>query len=556
MRTQLHLDCGMIMKKSYLALLYSLIAILLYATACAPAEATAPTVASTSSPAASILQPSVVVPAQQTQGVSEPFRPQYHFSPLANWMNDPNGLVYLDGEYHLFYQYNPDAIVWGPMHWGHAVSRDLVNWQYLPVALAPDALGNIFSGSAVVDKNNTAGFGANAMVAVFTHEQNGAQRQSLAYSNDKGRTWTKYGGNPVLNAPNNHKDFRDPKVFWYERGGSGHWVMLVAAMNMILFYTSPDLKTWTPSGEFGPGYGSTYGVWETPELQELPLDGGPQTRWVLTVGVGSGGPAGGSGVQYFIGDFDGQKFTSPAPPRTVLWADYGADFYAAQAWNDAPDGRVVWLGWMNNWAYAQNTPTSSFRGSFSLPRQMTLVTTQQGIRLKQQPISELQNLRGPAWHLPAQTLPAGSRILEGVNSQTLEIIAEFRLDTAKAARFGLQVRAGTGEYGAVAYVVGYDIKAHKLFVDRSGVGQMNIKPPFAGIHSAPFEPDSGSILSLHIFIDRSSIEVFANDGQVVITDQIFPASTSQSIELFAEGGQVDLSSLTLYPILPSSFTGK
>ena len=482
------------MKKSAWPLLFSLIAILLIAAACSPAAATAPAATSTSAP-----QPSVVLPTVQTPAASEPFRPQYHFSPPANWMNDPNGLVYLDGEYHLFYQYNPDATVWGPMHWGHAVSHDLVNWQHLPVALAPDALGNIFSGSAVVDKNNTAGFGANAMVAIFTHEQNGAQRQSLAYSMDKGRTWIKYSGNPVLKAPNNLKDFRDPKVFWYERGSSGHWIMLVAAMNKILFYTSPDLKTWTPSGEFGPGYGSTYGVWECPELQELPLDGGPQTRWMLSVGVGSGAPANGSGVQYFIGDFDGQKFTTPAPPATVLWVDYGADFYAAQAWNDAPDSRKVWLGWMNNWAYAQNTPTSSFRGSFSLPRQLTLVTTLQGIRLQQQPLPELQTLRGPAWHLPALTLPAGSRPLEGVSGQTLEITADFRLDTAKADRFGLKVQAGTGEYAAIAYTIGYDLQAHKLYVDRSGVGQMNVKPPFASVHNALLEPDSDSRIESSYF---------------------------------------------------------
>jgi fructan beta-fructosidase len=545
------------MKKNGLVILFSLIAILMIVAACAPSTSIIPAATPTSAPAAiqtNTSQPSSVTTTVQPSVTNEPFRPQFHFSPPTNWMNDPNGLVYLDGEYHLFYQYNPTATVWGPMHWGHAVSPDLLNWRYLPVALAPDSLGNIFSGSAVVDQNNTAGFGANAMVAIFTHEQNGAQRQSLAYSTDKGRTWTKYAGNPVLKAPGALKDFRDPKVFWYTQGGNGHWVMLVAAMNRILFYTSPDLKTWSPSGEFGPGFGSTYGVWECPELQELPLDGGPQTRWMLAVGVGSGAPNSGSGEQYFIGDFDGQAFTSANPAETVLWVDNGADFYAAQAWNGAPGGRSVWLGWMNNWAYAQNTPSSSFRGSFSLPRQLALVTTPQGIRLQQKPIAELQALRGPAWQLPAQPLPAGTLPLNGISEQTLEIMVEFALDVPSADRFGFRVKTGEGDYAAIAYAVGYDVKAHQLFVDRSGVGEMSIKPPFAGIHSANLEPDAKSTLSLHIFVDRSSVEVFANNGQIVITDQIFPASIGQTMELFSEGGQVKLKSLTIYPIQPATFT--
>ena len=255
-------------------------------------------------------------------------------------MNDPNGLVYYQGEYHLFYQYHPGSSVFGLMHWGHAVSRDLVNWQHLPIALYPDDVGAIFSGSAVIDWNDTAGFGKEAMVAVFTHDKAGRQMQSLAYSTDRGQTWTKYGANPVIEPPKNIKNFRDPKVFWYdEGGGAGHWVMAVAAGDIILFYTSPDLKNWTPSGGFGLGFGSTAGVWETPDLFKLPVDGGPESRWVLTVGLGGGAPAGGTGVQYFIGDFDGKTFTSENPKSTVLWADYGADFYAAQGWNDAPNGR-------------------------------------------------------------------------------------------------------------------------------------------------------------------------------------------------------------------------
>ncbi len=239
----------------------------------------------------------------------EAFRPQFHFSPKTGWMNDPNGLVYDNGEYHLFYQHNPNDTKWGPMHWGHAVSSDLIHWQDLPIALEPDKLGMIFSGSAVIDADNTANFGKGAMVAVFTHDLSSAESQSLAYSTDHGRTWTKYALNPVLEPPNNLRNFRDPKVFWYTPGyGAGHWVMLVAAGSSVLIYESSDLKNWKFSSNFGLGYGATCGVWETPDLLELPITGGSQKRWVLTVGVNNCAPAGGTGVQYFVGQFDGKTF--------------------------------------------------------------------------------------------------------------------------------------------------------------------------------------------------------------------------------------------------------
>ena len=246
-------------------------------------------------------------------------RPGYHFTPPANWLNDPNGLVYLDGEYHLFYQCHLGDIGWGPMHWGHAVSRDLLNWQHLPVALAPDGNGMIFSGSAVVNTENSAGFGREALVAVFTHHSAQQESQSLAFSLDRGRSWVKYKGNPLLNPPPGTPDFRDPKVFWYGEPGAGQCVMILAVGRQVLFYTSPNLIDWSPSGSFGNGYGSTSGVWETPDLFELPVDGGPDLRWVLTVGVGDGGPAGGSATQYFIGQFDGHVFLSDNPTETVLW---------------------------------------------------------------------------------------------------------------------------------------------------------------------------------------------------------------------------------------------
>jgi fructan beta-fructosidase len=483
--------------------------------------------------------------------LDEPFRPQYHFTPPAHWMNDPNGLVHLDGEFHLFYQHNPADTVWGPMHWGHAVSPDLVNWQSLPIALYPDNLGNIFSGSAVVDPNNTAGFGAGAMVAIFTHESDGVQRQSLAYSTDKGRTWTKYTGNPVLNTPNNLKNFRDPKVFRFNASGAdGHWVMLVAAGNVILFYTSTDLKAWTPSGGFGLGYGSTSGVWETPDLFLLPVEGSPDSRWVLTVGVGDGAPAGGTGVQYFIGDFDGKVFKSQNPKETVLWADNGADFYAAQAWNNVPGQRQIWLGWMNNWSYAQKIPTSTWRGAFTLPRELGLAPTPAGLRLVQNPINELQRLRGQHWTWPDETItPAASNMLKDISGETLEITATFQLSTTGAAdRFGIRVRVGDGE----RTTIGYATKAGTLFVDRTQSGQTAFSPGFSGIHTAEMPPSDGTI-RLHIFVDRASVEVFGTDGLAVITDQIFPSSKSLGLELFADGGPVRLKSLEVYKLAPAQY---
>jgi sucrose-6-phosphate hydrolase SacC (GH32 family) len=463
-------------------------------------------------------------------------------------MNDPNGLVYYDGEYHLFYQHNPDDTVWGPMHWGHAVSTDLIHWQHLPIALFPDDVGNIFSGSAVIDWENTAGFGEEAMVAIFTHENSGRQMQSLAYSTDRGRTWTKYAGNPVIQPPNNIRNFRDPKVFWYDGEGASHWVMLVSAGSVILFYTSPDLKTWEPVGGFGPGYGATCGVWETPDLFELPVDGGPETRWVLTVAIGGCAPAGGTGVQYFVGDFDGEKFTSENSKDTVLWVDSGADFYAPQGWNNAPDGRQIWAAWMNNWSYAQDIPTSTWRGALTLPRELGLTKTPDGVRLVQEPVPELEELRDRHRSWEDVTISGESDLLAEVSGETLEIVAEFEASQAMDAdRLGLRVRSGKGSYTTIGYVP----KQEKLFVDRSHSGDVAFSPSFSAVHVAGLEPIDGRI-RLHVFLDRSSLEVLAGDGQVSFSEQIFPDDASLGVEVFSEGGKARLARLDVYELTPES----
>jgi len=475
---------------------------------------------------------------------SELHRPQYHFTPPEMWMNDPNGMVYFDGEYHLFYQYHPHSTVWGPMHWGHVVSRDLINWEHLPIALYPDEQGMIFSGSAVVDWNNTSGFGEKAMVAIFTYNKNHIETQNLAYSTDKGRTWIKYEGNPVIPHPEHLKDFRDPKVFWHV----DHWVMSLAAGDTVLFYVSADLKNWEQSGSFGSGYGSTDGVWETPDLFELPLADGAETRWVLTVGVGNGGPAGGSGTQYFIGEFDGRNFTSENPQETIFWADYGADYYAPQSWTDEPHARRLMLGWMNNWQYANLIPAASWRGTFSIIRELSLARTKNGIRLIHKPIPEMQTLRSGHDHWQSEIIKPNTNLLADIRGKSLELVAEFKITNAIDC-FGLRVRTGQNEQTTISYKV----KDKKLLVDRASSGQVDFKEGFAKIHSSDLSPINNNVIRLHIFVDASSVEVFANDGLVIFSECIFPSEQSQGLELFAEGGEVMLKSLDVFQLTPAQF---
>ncbi len=487
--------------------------------------------------------------------LNEAYRPQFHFTPPEKWMNDPNGMVYYEGEYHLFYQYHPDSTVWGPMHWGHAVSTDLVNWQHLPIALAPDELGHIYSGNAVIDWENTAVFGKEALVAVYTYHDPATHQQSqaIATSNDKGRSWTKYVGNPVIPTPPNAHNFRDPKVMWYDDGeGKGHWVMALAVGNAILFYTSPNLKEWQPSGSFGFGYGATAAVWETPDLFKLPIDNGSESRWVLTASIGDGAAAGGSGMQYFVGDFDGQTFTSENGKDTVLWVDFGADFYAAQSWNDMPNigqpnGRFIWLAWMSNWRYANTIPTSTWRGSMTIPRELSLTETEDGIRLVQTAVSELTQLRNIQYAWQDLTINAETVPLSMARGAALEIIAEIETPT-EADSLGIRVRVGDDE----ATTIGYAPKSQTIFVDRTHAGQADFDDDFAAIHVAHLKPMDG-VLRLHIFVDSSSVEVFANGGLVSFTEQIFPNVDSLGVELFAEGTAVTVRNLEIYKLNPANF---
>jgi sucrose-6-phosphate hydrolase SacC (GH32 family) len=610
----------------------------------------------------------------------DPDRPQFHYTPERNWLNDPNGLVYHDGEYHLFYQHNPSGPAWAEMiSWGHAVGRDLVHWSELPVAIPHEGDESIFSGSAVVDERNTSGFGAPgdpAMVAIYTSARPGSQAQSLAYSTDDGRTWKKYGHNPVLDIGS--AEFRDPKVFWYEPDGK--WIMTVALPqeHKIAFYSSPDLKRWTHLSDFGPA-GAVGGVWECPDLVEMPVDEDTgDTRWMLTVSLNPGSIAGGSGTQYFLGRFDGRRFqtdepeyvapagdpapgfeawtasgdafqdtragagpvdsfhgsdaatgtlTSPsfrirrryvnlqvgggshpdtavrlivdgAPVRTaggrdsgqldwvawdvgdlegrdarieivdarggewahVLaggitfadapaqlaeqrahWLDYGADYYAAVSFNGAPGDRPVMIGWMNNWLYANETPTAPWRGAMSTPRELALRRIDGRIEAVQRPVAALSRLRGtPGRRERSRTLGEGTHPID-VRGRALDIEVTFTPRTAD--RFGLEVRRGAGE----RTVIGYDARTSEVFVDRTRSGRADFGRAIPGEQRAPLAANHGEV-RLRVLVDSSSVEVFAGDGERVITDQVFPAPGSDGVALFAAGGSVALDRLEAYPL--------
>jgi len=481
----------------------------------------------------------------------EKYRPQFHYSPPKAWLNDPNGMVYYEGEYHLFYQHHPHGDVWGPMHWGHAVSADLVHWEQLPIALAPDENGYIFSGSAVVDRNDTSGFfgGGSGLVAIFTHHLDVAdgrsvQRQSLAYSADKGRTWTMYAGNPVLEDAR-FVDFRDPKVFWDE--GAQRWRMVLAAGDRVAFYSSPNLVDWTFGSEFGMTEGSHAGVWECPDLFELDVENEEGVRkWVLLVSIGDDPDAPeGSRTQYFVGSFDGERFVNDASPETVLWLDHGRDNYAGVTWSDIPaeDGRKLFIGWMSNWKYANLTPTDGWRSAMTLPRTLSLRSDGGQLRLVQRPAAELASLREePACRLRDVRLEPGDDPLRGVSADRCEIEAEFELGDAE--ELGIAVRAGSGE----RTVVGYDAVRRTLFVDRTQSGAAAFHPAFACRHDAPYEPEAGGRIKLRLFVDWSSVEAFAGDGELVMTDLIFPDPASTGLSLYARNGGATVVSLQVYPM--------
>jgi len=638
----------------------------------------------------------------------EPFRPQFHFTPATNWMNDPNGLVYYEGEYHLFYQFNPFGNRWGHMSWGHAVSKDMLHWEHLPIALAEENGVMIFYGSAVVDWNNRSGFGQNGkppLVAIYTghYTTKPLQNQQIAYSNDRGRTWTKYSGNPVLDI--GERDFRDPKVFWHEL--SKRWVMITAwpTHHQTRLYASPDLKHWTHLSDFGPA-GSIKGIWECPDLFPVSVEGSRETKWVMIVNVGSGAPAGASGCQYFVGEFDGARFvldesfpkrsanidptgkvladfdgdhygdwkatgtafgagpargtladqqavsnfrgrglvnsynngdnsqgtlTSPEfaidkdylafligggnhagktclnllldgkavrtatgdaderldwkswdvrefrgrkatlevvdqdsggwghinvdqimltdkparrEPEPALWADYGRDFYAAVSWSDIPksDGRRLWLGWMSNWEYAGDVPTSPWRSAMTTPRELELRRTPNGLRLVQKPARELVKLRTSEHRLTRSSVEKANDWLKQLRLGSL-LEVELELSGTGNASEGLSFSTGPSE----AIAITYDADAAQLRFDRTHSGKVDFHRAFPGVHSAPLNLSKGR-LALRLFIDTSSVEVFANGGEKVLTELMFPTEAARQIKLSADTKTTRVDKLTIWEL--------
>jgi fructan beta-fructosidase len=488
-------------------------------------------------------RPSTRNPENIDSSYTEQYRPQFHFSPAAHWMNDPNGLVYYKGEYHLFYQYYPDSNVWGPMHWGHAISTDMVNWKQMPVALFPDSLGYIFSGSAVADIKNTSGLGTTEnppLVAIFTYhnpvgEKNGSltfQNEGLAYSTDKGRNWIKYQGNPVLKNPG-IRDFRDPKVFWHDE--SGKWVMILAVHDRVHLYSSPDLINWTFLSEFGQGIGAHGGVWECPDLFRIKVKGTNEMKWVMLVSINPGGPNGGSATQYFIGNFDGTHFINES--KNIQWVDWGRDNYAGVTWSNVPesDGRRLFIGWMNNWQYANVVPTYVWRSAMTVPRQLDLTRTDDGYLLVSIPVRELETLRNEKTQL-YEELHGSEAVrevfIDSINLSQCELIFDFEQLSNSVDSFGIIMENSAHE----KLIIGYSGTHKQLFVDRTAAGNSDFSESFSGISKAPYE--AGKQIQFHIFLDASSVELFADHGNRVLTNLIFPAMKFNQLKIFSSGGSV------------------
>jgi fructan beta-fructosidase len=467
-------------------------------------------------------------------GTREPHRPYVHFTPAAKWMNDPNGLVLYKNTYHLFYQYYPDSTVWGPMHWAHATSSDLVHWQHQPIALYPDSLGYIFSGSAVADIDNTSGFGRNGqipLVAIFTHHDTAGEKrgtsdfqyQSIAYSLDEGKSWTKYAGNPVLKNPG-IRDFRDPKVSWYDAGKK--WIMTLATLDRITFYSSPDLKNWQRESEFGKEAGAHGGVWECPDLFQL--SNGRDSAWILIVSINPGGPNGGSATQYFVGNFDGKEFI--ASDTLTRWIDFGPDNYAGITWANTGD-RKIFIGWMSNWQYARLVPTGSWRGAATLPRDLSIVNVEGRHYVASTPSEELRKLEREK----IKTTKEGS-----VTTARIDGAVRVELSTAELKNFTISLANSINQ----ELKIGFDSASNSYYIDRSRSGNVQFEKGFGARHTAPRISVSKSD-SITLIIDNSSVELFAGQGLGVLTSIFFPDEEFNSLRIDGEFDQVDITELVV-----------
>ena len=475
--------------------------------------------------------------ADSSELYKEPFRPQFHFSPEKKWMNDPNGMVYYKGIYHLFYQYYPEDIVWGPMHWGHATSTDLIHWKHKKIALFPDKLGMIFSGSAVIDLKNTSGVGTKEnppMIAIFTyHDMEGEkagrknyQTQGMAYSLDEGETWMKYNGNPIVKN-SGIKDFRDPKVFWNTE--TNLWNMVLVAGDHAQFYTSENLINWKFESEFGKNIGAHGGVWECPDIFKLKVAGSNEEKWVLLISINPGAPNGASGTQYFIGDYDGKSFKTSQ--KDIKWIYNGTDNYAGVTYNNAPDNKRIFIGWMSNWSYARDTPTKNWRSAMTLPRELSLAKINGDYVLKNTPVEQFKKQGTTAFTKDEIILKANQKTTfehQYLNQSAVQLNAKN--ENLKLV-FSNEVKD--------SLVINYDAKLKTFSVDRRHSGIVNFEKSFGEkIHNTKTPNITTETIDYQIIVDWSSIEIFLNGGVYSFTEQIFPNKPYTTFSIQSDKNQV------------------
>ena len=458
----------------------------------------------------------------------EKYRPAYHHTPVYGWMNDPNGLFYKDGEWHLYYQHNPYGSQWENMHWSHSVSRDLMTWEDRGMAIAPDGLGAIFSGCCVVDHDNTAGLGKGAIIAFYTSAGEN-QTQCMAYSTDNGQTFTKYPGNPVITS--NVPDFRDPHVFWHKE--TARWIMILAAGQEMNIYSSADLKSWKYESAFGHGYGNHDGVWECPDLMKLPVAGTDKEKWMLVCNINPGGPSGGSATQYFTGEFDGHKFVCDTKPEVTKWMDYGKDHYAAVTFDNAPDNRHVIIAWMSNWQYANQVPTKQYRSGNSIARDLHLYEHNGDTFVGVVPSKEVDAKRGKA----VVKNFSGKKKTFDASDGAYEMV--FNLSARPKTPLTLTLQNAKGEKVSMTYNAAEDT----FSMDRTQSGETSFSDAFAAVTTAPV---NGEMRTLRLFFDKCSIEAFDGEGKMAMSNLVFPSEPYNTITV--SGGKGCKVSATVYSI--------
>ena len=505
------------------------------------------------------------------------YRPSYHFTPLYGWMNDPNGMVYKDGEYHLYFQYNPYGSKWGNMHWGHAVSKDLIHWQHLDPAIARDPVGHIFSGSSVIDKKNTAGYGKDAIIAIYTNNSaNHDEVQCMAYSTDNGRTFTKYEGNPVLTPFDGLKDFRDPKVFWYEKGKC--WYMIVSADKEMRLYKSKNLKKWDYVSAFGEGMGQQPCQYECPDFFQLPVNGDKKNmKWVMIMNINPGCMFGGSATEYFVGDFDGKTFTCQDSQESK-WLDYGKDHYATVTFSNTGD-RVLAMTWMSNWQYANLTPFKQNRGANGLPRELKLYEKNGKYYVQEGPAPEVLALRKVSHDLGDETVD-GSKDIKGA-AANMEGAFEIEADVTPNENgiAGIEISNNKRE----RTMIYFDMKKGRIVTDRTESGltdfgkksvphdielawdkqreaqaklparevnSINYKNDFALATWAPLNlcEDGKKTYHVDIFVDKSSIELFVDGGRIAMTNLVFPVAPYENVKLYTKGGKAEFKNMKIHKL--------